>query len=238
MKIRLFVFFLVFHFRAMGASLPGELSAVDVDRVIEILGFGGATRLLRSAEPYEAFPGLKIGVELGFIPSKDINALGNQLGSIPTIMFPPRLYVAKGLFLDLEFIFSFFPSGIISTISSYGGILKWTFLHEAEHSISAAGYGGYTKISAFDSTYEGSDWEFGVVASKDYVRTRPFAGLGLLFASGSVPPSFAKTPKFSGSQSTIHIFLGLEVELPVNVTLQFDLMNLSPSGSLFLGKKF
>ena len=122
-------------------------------------------------------------------------------------------------------------------LTSIGCILKYTFYTERENWVSAAMYLAYTGVSAFKESYKGSDIEFGAYFSKDYVRLKPFLGAGLLFARGEVDPLYVLS-KNSGWQSTVHFFLGLEFELPINFTAQLDLMNLSPAGSILLAKRF
>jgi len=224
---------------ARAASLPGNLTPPEIDEIIQVVGLGSATKMMRSAEAYrEFFPGLKLGLEINVFTSKNIGSFGDQTGSVPGFVPMPRLYIAKSLFFDLEFIFSVFPSSFMHTTSSYGGILKWTFYNEKENYLSAAAYVGYTKVSAFSGDFEGSDIELGAVASKDYVRLRPYIGAGLLFASGTVRRELSQAADNGGSQSTIHAFIGAEFNFPINVTVQLDFMNLAPQGSLFFGKKF
>src|SRR5579859_5584655 len=92
------------------ASFPVNLTSLEVNRITQVIGLGSATRLLRSADPYEIFPGIKIGMEMALVPSNEINTLGNGGGSLPGINPTPRFYFAKGLFLDLDLVFSFMPA--------------------------------------------------------------------------------------------------------------------------------
>ena len=67
---------------------------------------------------------------------------------------------------------------------------------------------------------------------------KPYLGLGILMANGTIDPSYVTATSNSTWNSTIHISLGTEIELPLNITAQLDLMNLAFGGSLFVGKKF
>lgn len=222
---------------ARAGTLPSLLSKAEFDRIVEILGYGAATRVMRSAEAYEAFPGFKLGVEFTFTPTRDINQMGDASGTIPGLIIAPRVFMAKGLFKDTEIIFSFFSDKFLDTLVSVGSILKYTFYSEQETWVSAAVILGYTGSTAFQGDFKGNNLEFGAYFSKDYVRLKPYLGASLLFARGEIPLAKA-LEKSSGWQSTIHFFFGLEFEFPVNVTVQLDLMNLSPAGSLFVGKHF
>lgn len=220
------------------ANLPGALAPAEIDRVVELVGTGATTRIIRSGEPYELWPGLKVGMEIAVVPSHDVNLMGDQLGSLPAAIPVPRLFLVKGLAFNLELAINFFPFSLVNSISTFGGSLKWSFLDEAATFMHGAAFFSFTNISAFDRTYSGSNIEIGGVISKDYVRLKPYLGAGILFAKGSVNPGLARTSDNTGSHSTLHGFLGAEIELPVDVGFQLDLMNLSPSGSIFFGKKF
>jgi hypothetical protein len=110
--------------------------------------------------------------------------------------------------------------------------LRYTFADEKENWFAAATYFNFTAIDAYDSTFKGNDYEAGVVVSKDYVRAKPYLGAGFLLASASVMTA----QQMSNSvQVVVHSYFGVELEFPVNVTLQFDLMDFTPSGSLLFG---
>lgn len=234
---KIFLFALILSLPNFAATLPGGLSRTDVDGVVSKVGFGGATRLMRSTEAYESFPGIKLGMEFGFIPTDDLNAYGDKRGSVPSVMPAPRFYLAKGLFSDLELIFNFFSPNIVDTISTVGGILKWNFYKESESWLSSAAYVGYTRVSAFKGNYSGDDFEMGVYASKDYVRIKPYMGASLLFAHGTLPVENTSTSN-TAWESTVRMFLGMEVELLVNLTFQAEMVRLSPAGSMLVAAKF
>lgn len=219
------------------ATLPGNLSRTDVEGIVSKVGFGGATRLMRSTEAYEGFPGIKLGMEFGFIPTEELNSYGDMRGSVPSVTPAPRFYLAKGLFSDLELIFNFFSPNIVDTISTVGGIVKWNFYKESESWFSSAAYAGYTRVTAFKGNYTGDDFEMGVYASKDYVRIKPYMGASLLFAHGTLPED---TAAFNNTawESTIRMFVGMEIELLVNLTIQAEMVRLSPAGSLLIAAHF
>lgn len=220
------------------ASLSGGLSPAEIDQAVEAIGARGTTRLLRSAEAYESWPGFKIGLEIALVPSGDLNLAGDGTGSLPPVNPLPRIFLSKGLFYGVELSLNFFPLTINGTISTLGGTLKWSFYEEKKHFLHGAFFISYTGVSAFDDTFNGTNWEIGGVFSKDFVRLKPFVGAGILFCRGEVAPAIARTAERGGSHSTLHAFIGAEIETPVNFGVQFDLMNLSPSGTVFIGKKF
>lgn len=233
------LFLLGLSLSAIGASLPGQLGVSDLDRVTEVVGFAASSRLMRSAECYDSFPGIKFGFEVTMVPTKNLNALGDATGSVPGFAPSPRLFLSKGLFWDTELILSAFPSSDANPISSVGGLLKYTFFQEKEGWLSAATFLGFTRIHAFGNQYQGTDVELGMVISKDYVRIKPYLGFGVLYANGKFDRAVLRSGiDDSASLATLHLTLGTEIELPLNVTAQVDLMNLSLGGSVFVGKKF
>lgn len=219
------------------ATLPGNLSQTEVDGIVAKMGFGGATRLMRSTESYESFPGVKLGMEFGFVPTEEINAYGDRRGSVPSVTPTPRFYLAKGLFSDLEVIFNFFSPDLLDTLSTIGGILKWNFYKESESWLSSAVYLGYSRVTAFKGGYTGDDFEFGIYASKDFVRIKPYLGASLLFAHGTLPETNVALNN-TAWESTGRLFLGMEMELLANLTVQVEMVRLSPAGSLLVAAKF
>ncbi len=220
------------------ASLPTGLGPTEIDHVVEVIGTGSTVRLLRSAEPLELFPGIKLGLEIAIVPTRDLNNMGNQDGSLPVAIPVPRFYFAKGLFFNLELILNLFPVNIANSLSTFGGSLKWTFFNENQNWLHGAAFLSFTNISGFERTYSGNNIEMGGVVSKDFVKLKPYMGGGLLFARGNVSSAVARTADTSGAHSTLHLFVGAEVELPLSLGFQLDLMNLSPSGIIFFGVKF
>lgn len=225
------------HSPVQGAALSKGITAAEFERLVEILGYGSVTRVMRSAEAYPSFPGFKLGVEIAVTPTRGINEMGDQTGTLPGVILAPRVFMAKGLFSDMELIFSFFSNKFMDTLISVGSLLKYTFYSERTSFVSAAIFGGYTSSSGFENTWKGADLEFGAYFSKDYVRLKPYLGASLMFAHGEIPLENATT-KNAGWQSTIHFFLGMEFDFPINLTVQLDMMNLAPSGTLFLGRRF
>lgn len=238
-RLRLFLLLLFIQRIATSATLPRQLTPSDISKVVEYIGAATVTKLLRSAEPYPFFfPGIKIGIEINMFPADEVYRLGNALGSGAGVLPMPRLHIAKSLFPDWEVIASFLPNSINSPVNTWGGILKYSFVTEEDSSYSAAVFGGMTWIRGFNAAYEGMDYEAGIVLSKDFVRLRPYLGATALLATGTVLPAFALTSDNAATRLLIHSFLGAEILLPVSLSFQLDLFNLSPKASIFVGKTF
>lgn len=218
------------------ARIPTGLSQSDIDRLIEYLGPPATTRLLRSADAYDVFPGLRFAVEVSFLPTGEINDLGDKNGTFAGLNPTPRFSFSKGIGYGLEFQLNYFPENIMNVLSSMGGSVKWMIIDERESEFSGSVYGAYTNLSGFEQSFTGRNIELGAVFSKDFVRLRPFAGAGLIFSTGKVASNFAvRSNERDGTHYTVHSYLGCEILLPMNVTVEIDMMNLSPMLTLLVG---
>jgi hypothetical protein len=221
------------------AGLPTGLSDNDVDRLVEYLGPPATTRFMRSAESYEVFPGVRFAVEIAFVPTREVNDLGDRNGTLAALNPTPKLSFSKGLLGGFEIQANYFPQNIINVVSGFGGGLKWTYFDERQDWFSGAFYGAFTRLSGFEQTYSGSNYEGGFVVSKDFVRMRPYLGMGVVLSTGEVPSNYAKRPaEREGFYSTFHSFLGCEILLPVTIAVELDMMNLSPMFTALVGKSF
>lgn len=230
--------FAIFGAPVHSAEFPRQLTQKNIDRMVEVLGVPTTARLMRSAEAYPSAPGIKFGFDVAVFPSKDINELGDGSGNIPGINVVPRFFVAKGLFWNLEFIFEYLPAALLSQATTMGITLKWTFATERSGWISAALFVSMTSITGWD-VYEGKNVEFGIVASRDYVKTKPYFGLGFLFANAEVDQvMMAAGETNTGGHGTLHFFTGIEFEGSYNFTAQLDFFSLSPGIIMMAGKRF
>ncbi|MBI1861696.1 MAG: hypothetical protein HYR96_12335 [Deltaproteobacteria bacterium] len=218
------------------AGLPTGLSQSDINRLVEMLGPTATTRLMRSAEPYEMFPGMRFGVEVSFIPTGQIDNLGDRNGTLAGMNPTPRVSFTKGIVSGFEFELNYFPDSVMNVVSAMGGALKWRLMDEREGFLSGALFAAYTSLIGFEKVFTGRNFELGGVVSKDYVRLRPFAGAGFIFSSGEVASNFAqRASERNGSFYTIHTYIGCEVLLPMTLVFQIDMMNLSPMFSILIG---
>jgi hypothetical protein len=222
------------------SSLAKKLSASDIRRVVEIIGLPAAARLMRSAETYPSWPGVKIGIEVLALGERGLNDIGDRSGTLPSVNPIPRLYLSKGLFWDTELTISFFPTSDVNPVATLGVMLKHCFYQEQTDWLSLSAFVGITDIEAFRSSYHGTDFEAGLLISKDYVRLKPYVGLGVLIARGEVDRTLLDTGVADNDAwaATLHAFIGTEIELPLTFGAQLDLFNLAVGASFFVGKKF
>jgi hypothetical protein len=220
-----------------GATLPGNLSSHELIEITRAVVSRTAVRALRSAESYETWPGLKFGLESTVAPISQLKDLGDAKGSVDGINIVPRLYLAKGLFKGAELIAVWFPDNVANTMGTLGGLLKYSFITEESRPVSFAGYLGITAVSAFESTFSGRNVELGIIVSKDFVRLKPYVGLGMSKSTGTLNPKYLIVgTENTASTLSNHLFAGIEFEFPMHITVQADLINLAPSVSLLISK--
>ena len=193
---------------------------------------------MHSAEAYPTWPGIRFGVDFSVAPQYGFNSLGDKNGAEPTIFGLPRFHLTKGLWGNTELIFSTMPFADHPGYTATGGIIKWSFHQEKSGWLSVAAFAGYTYVSAFRGDYTGNNFEFGVYASKDYVRVKPYLGMNMLMAQGKIRPALSKTGVVSSMRGTLHVFIGFELAYPVTISAEFGLYNLTPTLGLFIGKRF
>jgi hypothetical protein len=222
---------------ATAVRLPRRVTLDEFQTLISTLAFGHATKVMRSAETYPSLPGLKIALETPLVYSGKLQELGDGSASLPIVIPAPRLTITKGLGYDLEASFNISTQELLETMASLGFLAKWTFLDEKDSFFSSSIFASYTRLNGFNNTFSGSDFEVGVLASQDWVRIKPYVGLGLLLASAKVAPSISPSNQ-TGSAFSPHLFLGVEIELVMNMTFQMDFTSLVPNGSLALGYRF
>lgn len=107
-------------------SLPKNLSAVDREMALEILGFGAATKLLSSPYPLGGYSGVEISLSSEFIPMADVSVLGAKTSSRADLNYF-NLTVGKGLYYDIDIMVQFIPMPQEESISGFGGQLRWGF---------------------------------------------------------------------------------------------------------------
>ncbi len=224
----------------LGANLPSSLRTAEVSEITRTIGFHGSTRLLRSGDVYESWPGIKFGFEVMFIAERGINGFGDKNGTLPPFSPTPRFYLSKGLINDTELSINFFPKTEVNPITSFGGLFKYSFFQERYYWLSASLYTAFTRLIAFNNNeFSSSNFEVGAVLSRDYVRIKPYLGIGMLAARGSVKANKTSTgSEISQWEYTLHISIGSEIFLPLTLTAQLDFFNLSIGGSIFIGKSF
>ncbi|MBM4316847.1 MAG: hypothetical protein FJ116_05140 [Deltaproteobacteria bacterium] len=231
------VLVLFLGFPAIAVRLPRTVTQDEFKTLISTLAFGHTTKVMRSAEAYPSFPGFKIALETPLVYAGDLQEMGDGSASLPIVIPAPRLTLTKGFGYDLEASFNISTQELLETMAGIGFLAKWTFLDEKNSFLSSSLFTSYTRLNGFNHTFSGNNFEVGVLASQDWVRIKPYLGLGLLLASAKVAPSISPSNQ-TGIAFSPHLFMGVEIELVMNMTFQMDFTSLVPNGSLALGYCF
>lgn len=219
------------------AQLPKNISDSDLNFLVKTLAFGNVTRVMRSAESYPLYPGLKLSLETSLVSSKELNEMGDGSASLPFIIPSSRLNISKGWGGGIETLFNVSTQSFLKTISTVGFMGKWMVQDEKDSFASTAVFSGVTILNGFNENFKGTEYEIGFLMSKDYVRLKPYVGAGLIFASATVSKMVCPVVQ-SESVFSPHLFMGAEIELPMNIALQLDFTQLIPTGSISLGYHF
>ena len=108
--------------------LPQGLNKNDRQTVLEVLGFGTATKILSSPYPLGGYPGLEFGIAYEIIPVSDLASLGTKTKAQNEFEFP-RFSFGKGLYNNIDIFIHFIPVTDSTGSSNYGGHLRWIFHH-------------------------------------------------------------------------------------------------------------
>ncbi|MFM8312746.1 MAG: hypothetical protein ACKOA8_00505 [Deltaproteobacteria bacterium] len=231
------LFLTLFAQFVFSAQLPTGLTPSELTTLIRVISFGNVTRVMRSAEAYPTFPGLKLAIETPLVPSGSLSELGNGSASLPMVIPAPRLNITKGLGMGLEVSLAISTQSITKTMGTEGVLAKWTYLEEKEAFLTSSIFASYTRLNGFTNTFNGNEFEAGILASKDYVRLKPYIGFGILLANATVTKAICINEQ-TQTALTPHLFIGTEIELPMTITFQLDLNQLVPSASFSLGYHF
>lgn len=110
--------------------LPKQLGAEDRKAVLRTLGFGSQAKLLSSPVPLGGRQGFEFGLSSEYVPIGDLAGLGDR----PDVKGEYNLLnltFGKGLYHNVDTLFSFTPSPQTEQVFGYGAHLRWGF-HEFE----------------------------------------------------------------------------------------------------------
>lgn len=162
--------------------LPKNLTDSELNRSLEILGFGSAPKILDNPYPLGGYPGIEMGLSTEFIPLQDLAVLG----STSTDKGEFNYYVlsfAKGLYYNVDIHVHFTPFIQGEDVQTYGGQLRWGF-YEAKFfplslstvvHVGGANFGNLINISTL-----GAD----IVGTVNFDNLAIFFGVGQMRASG------------------------------------------------------
>jgi hypothetical protein len=224
---------------AQAAQLPSGLTTPEVQRTVEVLGFGTVDRSLLTAETLGIEPGIRVGMTQSMIVTHDLKKLGVGDASLPEVVPLPSLQIAKGLPWDIDLQATLTPGKVLNYYESYGGSVGWTYLSERDFDVALSVRPHFTYSNMFSGDYSSWNWgvDFGV--SKDFVTWAPYAHIGFAMSDGCVRESLVVAGEESCQGAVAGVgAVGVKLNLPLTIVAQIDTHNLEPGISLFIGKDF
>ncbi len=205
--------------------IPKNLSREDQRDAVRILGFGTSSKFLSNPYPLGGYSGLEVGLIIENIPISDLGALGDEVESQSSLIYP-KLSIGKGLYSDFDIYIHFIPYTQKSSLSEFGGLGRWVFLQAAyiPTSLSLIAHGNITNINNQLITQSwGADLQIGLTVNQLSV----FLGTGYVESTGKfiggaqgITASQKNETAFaSGPHSTLGMAYRLE---PVFLSVSMD----------------
>lgn len=164
-------------------TIPQNLSFSDENRVLQILGYGSAAKVLDNPYPLGGYSGVEIGATLDVIPTEELDTLGSKSSSGGSVHYE-TLTFSKGFFYNVDGMVYFTPLIAGDPITTYGGSLRWGF-YEASFfplTLTALVYGGGMNYNnLLNVTTEGAD----LLATLNIEHLAVYAGIGQIRAHGT-----------------------------------------------------
>jgi hypothetical protein len=107
-------------------EFPSGLSSKDRQSIMQILGFGSATKVLSNPYPLGGYLGIEVGFTSDVIETSQISNLGNKAKSKDQVSFT-SLSFGKGLYQNVDIFLQFTPFTESDAITAFGGHLRYGF---------------------------------------------------------------------------------------------------------------
>lgn len=224
---------------AQAFTLPQNLTEVERREIVRTLGFGTSLRNIAEPYPLGGYQGFDLGVSYESIPTGHIASYGSNSSATAqdSSVVLSRLTIGKGLFNNIDVYLSVLPIRQSTTVSGYGGLLRWSFFEAPllPLTLSAVIHASTQNIDNQISTQsQGVDLLGGLTF--DFFSL--YLGVGHLTALGEINPSVMGGAIQSERVSIIRTYLGATVRWGAFfVGAQVDQTNL-PMWGLRAGVRF
>jgi hypothetical protein len=211
-----------FALDGFNAGNVSDLSAANVESMIELVAIGGNHRAFQPATPLGNALGLDISLDVAAISVpedfKTALALASDTSTdqVPGLLPLPKLNIHKGLPGGINLGFSYVSYQ--DQFRIYGFDAQWAFLRKpVTPNVALRFSAAYTKLYYIQTRNFGLD----VVVSKRLAVIDPYLGLGIQYWNGTLALPFpAGTPTGltegvpdHASSADPHIFVGLPIKL-------------------------
>lgn len=193
-------------------SIPSGLSNGEQELVLQTLGFGTSFRPVNKPYPLGGYSGFEAGISAQNIPTQDIGLYGNR-SSVERNITYPLISFGKGVFDNIDLLFSFIPFSESAGVGIYSGAFRWSFFQATfvPASFSLLMHGSSTNFNnVFNSQTTGGDIITGV-------NMDPFSfylGAGMIYGQGQFNSTLTSTGVASNQiVKAFHTLIGLNVDI-------------------------
>jgi hypothetical protein len=165
------------------SSIPANLSTTEQQKVLEVLGFGSASKLLSSPYPLGGYSGVEISLGSEYIPLADVASLGNKNSSRGDLNYLD-VTIGKGLFYNIDIMIQFIPIPQSESLSGFAGQIRWAF-YEASSMPAVLSIIGHTASTNFNNVVSAETTGFDLVGSVNMQDVSLFVGVGQARSLGS-----------------------------------------------------
>jgi hypothetical protein len=193
-------------------SLPSGLSTGEQQLILQYLGFGSSFHPVDNPYPLGGYSGFEVGVSAHNISTQDIGYYGNRTSVDRNVIYP-LINIGKGIFDNIDLLFSFVPFNESTGIGIYSGALRWCFYQATfvPASFSFLISGSNTNFNnLFNSQITGADIVTGV-------NVDPFSfyvGAGTVYGQAQFDSSLTVDGTNTNQVSrAFHTMLGMNVSI-------------------------
>lgn len=117
----------IFFSRMSNAQVgfPRNMNSADRQTLLQILGFGTASKIVGDPYPLGGYSGWTVGLSQDVLSTGEISQLGLSNVNRQTDMSLVSIFLGKGLYNDFDLFLNFIPPGQIEEISGFGGQIRW-----------------------------------------------------------------------------------------------------------------
>jgi len=219
-------------------EISGNLDDGDIKKAASIVAWGSIHRAWTApgVSPNDGL-GLSVGLEGTFVPSRDLNDLGDAAGIAPSVIPVPRLWAAWDFPASFQASGSFSPGMLYDGITTIGLGIQWMFYESPEVNMSALLH--YTFSDAFgDLSAHTPGLAF--QTSKDLGYWQPYGGIGFVSSNATADRARVRASTDHGpyTVAALHVFAGARIDLGAELSFQIDVTGKKVGGSLLMSQSF
>jgi hypothetical protein len=182
---------------------------------------------------------MNLGLESAFIPSRGIENLAANNGTLPTVIPVPRLWVGFQYSSDIYFSGSYAPGQIFDGIQAGGAGVEWIFKNDKTREIQLSLAFNYSYVNLFGDLH-GNHMNMLFGASKDLLVWQPYFLGGVAIANGTATSAVVAGGTSRGPYTVVspQLSVGARIDLLAKLSFQLDVIGTRAAGAILLEKDF